>query len=71
MGNDGASADDLERITEVLEASLCASDYMKKNAEAATLQKLRRLVRRLDLNSGDAEVLLGMLRKILWKIEHP
>jgi len=31
-------------------------------------EKLRRLVRRLTLNADDAEVLLGMLRQIAWKL---
>ncbi len=31
--------------------------------------KIRRLVRRLQLNAHDAEVWLGMLRQILWKLE--
>jgi len=32
--------------------------------------KIRRLVRRLQLNAHDAEVWLGMLRQILWKLEN-
>jgi tRNA C32,U32 (ribose-2'-O)-methylase TrmJ len=34
----------------------------------AAEEKLRRLVRRLKLNSNDAEVLVGMLRQIDWKL---
>jgi hypothetical protein len=30
---------------------------------------LRRLVRRLNLDPADAELLLGMLRKIDWKLK--
>jgi len=30
--------------------------------------KLRRLIRRMDLTGHDAEVWLGMLRQILWKL---
>jgi hypothetical protein len=30
--------------------------------------KIRRLIRRMDLNAHDAEVWLGMLRQILWKL---
>jgi hypothetical protein len=29
---------------------------------------VRRLIRRLHLDAGDAELLLGMLRQILWKL---
>lgn len=63
------TADDLERITGVLVRSLLASGYIKKNIEASTEQKIRRLVRRLTLDESDAEVWLAMLRKLLWKIE--
>jgi tRNA C32,U32 (ribose-2'-O)-methylase TrmJ len=34
----------------------------------AAEEKLRRLVRRLELNSDDAVVLVGMLRQIAWKL---
>jgi tRNA C32,U32 (ribose-2'-O)-methylase TrmJ len=30
--------------------------------------KIRRLVRRLKLDGADAELLLGMLRQIQWKV---
>ena len=30
--------------------------------------KMRRLIRRMDLNAHDAEVWLGILRQILWKL---
>jgi len=35
---------------------------------ASTAEKVRRLVRRLEIESRDASVLLGMLRQILWKL---
>jgi tRNA C32,U32 (ribose-2'-O)-methylase TrmJ len=31
-------------------------------------EKLRRLIRRMKLSANDAEVLLGMLRQIHWKL---
>jgi tRNA C32,U32 (ribose-2'-O)-methylase TrmJ len=37
-------------------------------AEAATEEKLRRLLRRLELQSSDANLLTGMFRQILWKL---
>ena len=36
--------------------------------QAATEEKTRRMVRRMNLNTRDAEVLLGMLRHISWKL---
>jgi TrmH family RNA methyltransferase len=38
------------------------------SAEGSTKMKIRRLVRRMDLNAHDAEVWLGMLRQIKWKL---
>jgi tRNA/rRNA methyltransferase len=58
----------LERITTVLLESLASSGYIKPRTLAATEDKVRRLVRRLDLREDDAELLLGMLRKIARKL---
>jgi TrmH family RNA methyltransferase len=63
-----AAASELERITTVLLETLRASGYLSKTASPATDAKIRRLVRRLHLQAGDAELLLGMLRQILWKV---
>ncbi len=63
-----ATSVELDRLTEVLRDALAASSYMKAGAAAATEDKLRRLMRRLALNSEDAELLLGMFRKLLWKL---
>jgi TrmH family RNA methyltransferase len=60
-----------ERITEFLETILDRSGYVHARVEGSTRMKTRRLVRRLQLNAHDAEVWLGMLRQILWKLEHP
>ena len=65
-----AAAAHLERITELLETILDRSGYVHARVEGSTRIKIRRLVRRLQLNAHDAEVWLGMLRQILWKLEH-
>jgi tRNA C32,U32 (ribose-2'-O)-methylase TrmJ len=36
--------------------------------EGSTALKMRRLIRRMNLNAHDAEVWLGILRQILWKL---
>ena len=64
-----AAAAHLERITEFLETILDRSGYVHARVEGSTRMKIRRLVRRLQLNAHDAEVWLGMLRQILWKLE--
>ncbi len=63
-----ADAADLDRLTELLEEVLEQSGYVQERAEGSTRLKLRRLVRRLDLNAHDAEVWLGILRQIRWKL---
>jgi tRNA/rRNA methyltransferase len=63
-----ASAGEVERINGVLLDALRASGYVNPRAESLTEDKVRRLVRRLNLQAGDAELWLGMLRQMLWKI---
>jgi TrmH family RNA methyltransferase len=65
-----ARAGDVERITEMLEDVLARSGYVHARTAGSTRLKIRRLVRRLELNAHDAEVWLGMLRQILWKLEN-
>jgi tRNA/rRNA methyltransferase len=63
-----ATGREVERITALLMDALRASGYVQPDAAAVTEEKVRRLVRRLDLAVDDAEVLLGMLRQIAWKV---
>ena len=62
-----ARSREVERLTQMLLEVLGASGYVKPRAVAAE-EKLRRLIRRLELNVDDAPVLLGMLRQIAWKL---
>jgi TrmH family RNA methyltransferase len=63
-----AAAGELERITTVLIDVLRASGYLGARSVAAKEEKIRRMIRRLELSSADAEVWLGMLRQMLWKM---
>jgi tRNA/rRNA methyltransferase len=63
-----ARAGDLERITEMLGEILAKSGYVHERVEGSTELKLRRLIRRMKLNAHDAEVWLGILRQIRWKL---
>ena len=64
-----ANTETLDRIGEALLAALDASGYIAPRASASAEEKLRRMLRRFELSAADAEVLLGMLRKILWKLK--
>jgi TrmH family RNA methyltransferase len=63
-----ANAGEVERITSLLFQALNASGYVKPRTAGSTEEKLRRLVRRLQLPAKDAEVWLGMVRQIVWKL---
>jgi TrmH family RNA methyltransferase len=60
-----ASAEDLDRLTELLTEVLQKSGYVHTEGADA---KIRRLVRRLNLAGHDAEIWLGMIRQIHWKL---
>jgi len=63
-----ATAGEVERITAALLGVLRARGYLTTRSIAPIEQKVRRLVRRLKLQTDEAEVWLGMLRQILWKV---
>ena len=64
-----ASAAEEERISQVLLEALRISGYVNPTTVVTTEDKVRRLVRRMNVSSTDAEVWTGMLRQILWKIK--
>jgi TrmH family RNA methyltransferase len=54
----------LERITASMLGCLLQSGYVAARSEALAEEKLRRMLRRFSLSTLDAEVFLGMVRKI-------
>jgi tRNA/rRNA methyltransferase len=63
-----ASAGAAEQISEGLLEALKKSGYVKPGNDALCEKKVRRLVLRFNLEAGDAKVLLGMVRQIVWKL---
>jgi TrmH family RNA methyltransferase len=63
-----ASSAENEQITAMLLDALARSGYVNPVTAASTEDKVRRLVRRLNLAARDAPVLMGMLRQVLWKL---
>jgi TrmH family RNA methyltransferase len=59
-----ATGAELSRMEQALLEALQLSGYMKPGAEAATEEKLRKLLRRMNLSSEDAETWTGMLAKM-------
>jgi len=58
----------LARLNGALREALALSGYIHPRSAASAEEKLRRMLLRFDLRAADAQVLLGMLRKILWKL---
>jgi TrmH family RNA methyltransferase len=65
-----ASAGEVERISKVLLESLHLSGYVNPISVTSTEERVRRMVRRLNLSSEDAELWLGMYRQMLWKMRN-
>ena len=64
-----ARMDTVERIGEAWLRALEKSGYVAPRGKATAEEKLRRMLRRFALQEGDAEVFLGMVKKVLWKLE--
>ena len=62
-----ASAEAVERFTELLAQALSASQYPGMGSPTR-LRQLRTLVRRLRLSERDAGLAAGFLRQMLWKL---
>lgn len=67
-GKHSATGADTERITTQLLDVLKHSGYVHTRIAGSTEMKTRRLVRRMNLSAHDAQVWLGMLRQIAWKL---
>jgi TrmH family RNA methyltransferase len=66
-----ASTAELERVTTLLLDALDLSGFTSLRRVADSDQRIRRLVRRLNLPAQDAVIWLGMLRQIAWKLRNP
>src|SRR5579872_1301397 len=64
-----ATAEELERITTKLLEAMRGSGYLERRPIADVEERMRRLVRRLNLPARDAVVWLGILRQIVWKLK--
>ncbi|MGA8154449.1 MAG: TrmH family RNA methyltransferase [Terriglobales bacterium] len=65
---DLATGAQLELLYQALAETLTVSGYGKRGSGISTEQRLRRMIRQLNLPAHDAEMWLGILRQILWKI---
>ena len=63
-----ATVRELEQMTQMLLDASRRSGYMNPVIATSTENKVRRMVRRLNLSGRDVSVWMGMLRQILWKL---
>jgi tRNA/rRNA methyltransferase len=63
-----ARSEEVERITTLLLEALRISGYVQPRTTEVAEEKLRRLIRRLQIEQPDAAILQGMLRQINWKL---
>jgi len=68
-GEEFAEMETIERIGEAMLQALVRSGYVGPRKTELAEEKLRRMLRRFSLEAADAEVFLGMMRKIAAKLE--
>jgi TrmH family RNA methyltransferase len=66
-----ANAGEVERFTNVLTEALSLSGFLDRRTVADADDRIRRLVRRLKLPQRDADMWTGIMRQIVWKLNHP
>lgn len=65
-----ATSGALDRLADVIEQTMQASDYSPRIMEAANRDDLRQLLRRLQWSEADVRRALGLFRRVLWRIKH-
>ena len=63
-----ATAAEIERFTAILTQALSSSGFLDRRTVADADERIRRLVRRLNLPSRDADMWTAIMRQILWKL---
>ncbi len=63
-----ATAGELERFTKVLTEALSSSGFLDRRTVADAHDRIRRLVRRLNLPHRDADMWTAIMRQVVWKL---
>ena len=69
MRESAATADRLELLAGVVEQAMVAADYSPVSMREANRHDLRLLLRRLGPSERDVRRILGVFRRILWRLE--
>jgi TrmH family RNA methyltransferase len=68
-GEVAAVSGELERLGALLMELLEAGGYVDPHTKAGTAGEMRRLLRRLHVTDADTHLLMGMVRKLLWRLK--
>jgi tRNA/rRNA methyltransferase len=60
---------DLELLATIVEQTMVSADYSRGSMHEANRHELRLLLRRLAPNASDTRRLLGLFRRILWRLK--
>jgi TrmH family RNA methyltransferase len=63
-----AASGELERLGALLMELLEAGGYTHPETAATTESEVRRMLRRLQISDADTHRIMGMMRKLLWKV---
>src|SRR5208337_3783937 len=69
VNHKSATAGDAERVVSMLVEALRISGSLRSRSATSTEEKVRRMIRRHNLSASDAEMWMGILREILWKLK--
>ena len=64
----GATSGALDMLAGLIDQTMTAAGYSPRSMQAANSHDLRLLLRRLDLNPADRRRILGLFRRILWRL---
>lgn len=59
----------LDRLADLIEQSMTAASYSPRSMQAANRHDLRLLLRRVNLSALDTRRILGLFRRILWRLK--
>jgi tRNA/rRNA methyltransferase len=63
-----APSADLERLGALVMELLEVGGYARSERQGGTAAEVRQMLRRMCINDADARLLMGMMRKVLWKL---
>jgi tRNA/rRNA methyltransferase len=68
QGEAGAASGELERLGALLMELLEVGGYTHPETATSTESEVRRMLRRLQVTDADVHLIMGMVRKLLWKV---